>query len=154
MYLSIPLPKSLLPLPEALLPLPNLLLTLPNSLLPLPNRPRQGLYTGCIWPCFLMTDLTVFEGTKSATDILINDTMSDHEVVASDVPPCCLFSLCYHFYPRKLLVSRLTNGGGGPIDSGGTIDESASGMLGGSGTLVVYLRSRAATSTSFEGKYS
>ena len=31
--------------------------------------------------------MAVFEGKKSSNDIIINDTMSDDEVVASDVPP-------------------------------------------------------------------
>ena len=35
--------------------------------------------------------MAVFEGKKSSNDITINDTMSDDEVVASDVPPRYLF---------------------------------------------------------------
>ena len=31
--------------------------------------------------------MAVFEGKKSSNDIIINDTMSDDELVASDVPP-------------------------------------------------------------------
>ena len=31
--------------------------------------------------------MAVFEDKKSSNDIIINDTMSDDEVVASDVPP-------------------------------------------------------------------
>ena len=37
--------------------------------------------------------MAVFEGKKSSTDIIINDIMSDDEVVASDVPPRYLFSI-------------------------------------------------------------
>ena len=40
-----------------------------------------------------MTNLAIFEGDKSSNDIIINDTMSDDEVVASDVPLRYLFSL-------------------------------------------------------------
>ena len=35
--------------------------------------------------------MAVFEDKKSSNDIIINDTMSDDEVVASDVPPRYLF---------------------------------------------------------------
>ena len=43
-------------------------------------------------PCyFWTTNMAVFEGKKSLNDIIINDTMSDDEVVASDVPPRYLF---------------------------------------------------------------
>ena len=35
---------------------------------------------------FRPTNMVVFEGKKSSNDIIINDTMSDDEVVASDVP--------------------------------------------------------------------
>ena len=31
--------------------------------------------------------MVVFEGKKSSNDIIINDEMSDDEVVASDLPP-------------------------------------------------------------------
>ena len=34
--------------------------------------------------------MAVFEDKKSSNDIIINDTMSDDEVVASDVPPLYL----------------------------------------------------------------
>ena len=40
---------------------------------------------------FRTTNMAVFEDTKSSNDIMINDTMSDDEVVASDVPPRYLF---------------------------------------------------------------
>ena len=35
--------------------------------------------------------MAVFEGKKSSNDLIINDTMSDDELVASDVPPRYLF---------------------------------------------------------------
>ena len=35
---------------------------------------------------FLNDDMAVFEGKKSSYDIIINDTKSDDEEVASDVP--------------------------------------------------------------------
>ena len=37
--------------------------------------------------------MAVFEGKKSSNDIIINDTMSDDEVVASDVPRGTCFKL-------------------------------------------------------------
>ena len=37
--------------------------------------------------------MAVFEGKKSSNDIINNDTISDDEVVASDVPPRYLFFL-------------------------------------------------------------
>ena len=41
----------------------------------------------------------VIEGKKSSNDIIINDTISDHEVVASDIPPRYLFKHTqYCFY--------------------------------------------------------
>ena len=36
-----------------------------------------------------------FEGKKSSNDIIINDTMSDDEVVASDVPPQYLLQVIF-----------------------------------------------------------
>ena len=45
--------------------------------------PSVGPYV----PCYLRTpNMAVSEGEKSSNDIIINDTMSDDEVVASDVP--------------------------------------------------------------------
>ena len=38
--------------------------------------------------------MAVFEGKKSLNDIIINETRSDDEVVASDVPPRYLFQSC------------------------------------------------------------
>ena len=40
--------------------------------------------------------MVVLKGKKSSNDIIINDKMSDDEVVASDVPPRYLFSLAPH----------------------------------------------------------
>ena len=40
--------------------------------------------------------MAVFEGKKSSNDIIINDRMSEHEVVASDVLPRYLFSSSLH----------------------------------------------------------
>ena len=37
--------------------------------------------------------MAVFEGKKSSNDIINKDTISDDEVVASDVPPGYLFFL-------------------------------------------------------------
>ena len=37
---------------------------------------------------FRMPIMAVFKGEKSLTDIVNNSTMSDDEVVASDVPSC------------------------------------------------------------------
>ena len=42
---------------------------------------------------FQTTNIAVFEGKKSTNDIKNNGTMSDDEVVASDVPPRYLFPL-------------------------------------------------------------
>ena len=42
---------------------------------------------------FLNDEYGHFEVKKSSNDIIINDTMSDDEVVASDVPPRYLFTL-------------------------------------------------------------
>ena len=35
--------------------------------------------------------MVIFEGKKASNNIIIDDTMSDDEVVASDVPPLYLF---------------------------------------------------------------
>ena len=35
--------------------------------------------------------MAIFEGKRSSNDIMTNNTMSDDEVVASDVPPRYLF---------------------------------------------------------------
>ena len=42
-------------------------------------------------PCCFRTSLAVFYGKKSSNDIIINDTISDDEVVTSDVPPRYLY---------------------------------------------------------------
>ena len=43
-------------------------------------------------PCYFRTmNTAAFDGKKSSNDIIINDTISDDEVVASDVPPRYLF---------------------------------------------------------------
>ena len=50
-------------------------------------------------PCYYWTiNMAVFESKKSSKDIKINDTISDDEVVASDVPPHCLFNETTHLY--------------------------------------------------------
>ena len=51
-------------------------------------RPSVRPYVPCY---FQTTNVAVSEGKKSSTDIIINDIMSDDEVVASDVPPRYLF---------------------------------------------------------------
>ena len=55
--------------------------------------PSEGLTVGPeVRPVLLLlTSMVVFEGKKSSNDIIINDAMSDDEVVASDVPPRYLF---------------------------------------------------------------
>ena len=48
---------------------------------------------------FRATNMAVFEGKKSSNGIINNGTMSDDEIVASDVPPRYLFHLpekCLH----------------------------------------------------------
>ena len=40
---------------------------------------------------FRTTNMVTFVGKKSSNDIIINDTMSDDKVVASDAPPRYLF---------------------------------------------------------------
>ena len=52
--------------------------------------------------------MTVFEGKKSSNDIIINDTMSDDEVVASDVPPRCLLDATTHLFKRACPSIRLS----------------------------------------------
>ena len=42
-----------------------------------------------------MTNMAVFEGKKSSNNIIINDTMGDDEVVASDVPRGTCYSSHY-----------------------------------------------------------
>ena len=42
---------------------------------------------------FRTTNMAAFEDKKSSNDIIINDTMSDDEIVASDVPPRYLLTL-------------------------------------------------------------
>ena len=42
--------------------------------------------------------MDVFEGKKSSNDIINNGTMSDDEVVASDVPPRYLLDTSSHIY--------------------------------------------------------
>ena len=46
-----------------------------------------------------MTSMTVFESEKVSNDIVINDTMSYDEVVASDVPPRYLFLVSLNEVP-------------------------------------------------------
>ena len=41
---------------------------------------------------FQLTNMAVFERKKSSNDIINNETMSDDEVIASDVPPQYFFS--------------------------------------------------------------
>ena len=44
-------------------------------------------------PCyFRTTNIAVFEGNNSSNDVIIDGTMSDDEVVVSDVPPRYLFT--------------------------------------------------------------
>ena len=44
-------------------------------------------------PCyFRTTNMAVFEGEKSSNNIIVSDTMTDDEVVASDLPQRYLFS--------------------------------------------------------------
>ena len=51
-------------------------------------RGRVPRSVGASVPCyFRTTNIAVFEGIKSSNDIINNGTMSDDEVVASDVPP-------------------------------------------------------------------
>ena len=57
---------------------------------------------------FRTTNMAIFEGKRSSNDIMTNDTMSDDEVVASDVPPRYLFTItftCFQF--EELSQSRL-----------------------------------------------
>ena len=51
-------------------------------------RPYVRPYVPC---SFRKTIVAVFEGRKSSDEVIINKTMSDDEVVASDVPPRYLF---------------------------------------------------------------
>ena len=61
------------------------------------------------------TNTAVFEGKKSSNEIVINDTMSDDEVVASDVLPRYLFS-CFSSesgdFLRKLRIWSTAKMGG------------------------------------------
>ena len=55
-------------------------------------RPSARLSARPFLPIYVQTsNMAVFEGEKSSTDIVNNGTMSYHEVVESDVPPRYLF---------------------------------------------------------------
>ena len=58
-------------------------------------RPSVGTY---VPRYFRTTNIALFEGKKSSNDIIINDTMSDDEQVASYVPPWYLLDASTHFY--------------------------------------------------------
>ena len=49
--------------------------------------------------------MAVFEDKMSSNDIIINDTMSDDEVVASDVPPRYLFPCTFTDSPSKWIMA-------------------------------------------------
>ena len=50
--------------------------------------------------------MAAFEGKKSDNDIIINDTMSDDGVVASDVPPRYLLDAPSHLCKRSCPLVR------------------------------------------------